>query len=93
MCLVGKHPDLDRLPELARASVPDVVFVGYPDSVLPRPCCELLEEHPLVKVIGLSLESGCAHLHELRLSHVQFCDVSPADVIETIRAVARRPVD
>lgn len=93
MRVVGTDPDPDRLLELARATRPDVVFVGQPDASLPERCLDLLKQHPTVKVLGLSQASGCTHLHELQLRHTRLCDLAPAGVVETIRAVMRRQPD
>lgn len=89
MRVVGSDPDPARLLDLARVTRPDVVFVGQSNATLPEICLDLLKQQPGVKVLGLSQTSGCSHLHELQLRHTRLCDLAPADVVDTIRAVMR----
>jgi DNA-binding NarL/FixJ family response regulator len=91
MGVVGRADSLDELLELARETDPDVVIVGLYDAELPRACLDLLLERPRVKVIGLEELEGRAQLYELRPEQVEIGEVSPEDVVDTIRAAVLRP--
>jgi hypothetical protein len=91
MGVVGRTASLDELLELARATDPDVVIVGLHDGELPAACVELLLERPRVKVLGIEEQHGHAQLYELRPEQVEIGEVSPDEVIDTIRAAVLRP--
>lgn len=92
MAVVGRAASLDQLPAAAELT-PDVVIVGVSDPELPSACVALFGEKARMKVIGLEANSGRARLHELRIVHTDFIDVSPDDVVATIRAAARRKLE
>jgi len=91
MGVVGRTAALDDLLELARATEPDVVIVGLHDSRLPSPCLDLLLERPRVKVLGIEEQEGRAQLYELRPEQVELGEVSPEEVVHSIRAAVLRP--
>jgi DNA-binding NarL/FixJ family response regulator len=90
MAVVGRTTTLDELVELARATNPDVVVAGFHDSRLPIAYLELLLERPRVKVLGLHEHEGQAWLYELRPDQIEIGEVSPDDVVHTIREAAQR---
>jgi DNA-binding NarL/FixJ family response regulator len=91
MAIVGHAASLGELVELARATEPDVVVVGLHNSELPTACRELLLERPRVKVLGIEEHEGHAYLYELRPEQVEIGEVSPDEVVDTIRAALLRP--
>lgn len=90
MAIVGRTTALDELVELARATSPDVVVAGFHDSRLPPAYLELLLERPRVKVLGLHEHEGQAWLYELRPDQIEIGEVSPDEVVHTIREAAQR---
>ena len=91
MGVVGST-SLDELLDTARASTPDVVIVGIDaHNGLPDACLELLLERPRVKVLAIEEHGGTARLYELRPERVEIGDVSPDEVVESIRAAVLRP--
>jgi|SRR5262245_15751167 len=91
MGVVGRTSSLTELHELARETDPDVVIVGIGDDELPEECLDLLLERPRVKVLALQEHAGRARLYELRPERVEIGDVTPDEVVETIRAAVLRP--
>ncbi len=91
MDVVGRTSSLDELVDLARATDPDVVIVGLHDDELPPACLELLLERPRVKVLAIEERAGRARLYELRPEQVEIGEVSPDEVVDTIRAAVLRP--
>jgi DNA-binding NarL/FixJ family response regulator len=91
MAVVGSASSLGELLELARSTDPDVVVVGLADADLPRDCLELLFERPHVSVLGIEAHEGRAWLYELRPEQIEIGEVSPDEVVDTIRLTARRP--
>lgn len=91
MGVVGRATADDDLLELARKTKPDVVIVGLHDSELPRPCLDLLLERPRVKVLGIEERGGRAQLYELRPEQVELGEVSPEEIVHSIRAAVLRP--
>ncbi len=91
MAVVGRATSLGELLVLARETQPDVVVVGLHDSALPTACLELLLERPRVKVLGIQEHEGRAYLYELRPEQVEIGEVSPDEVVDTIRAAVQRP--
>lgn len=91
MGVVGHATSFDDLQELALATAADVVIVGLRDRELPPPCVALLLERPRVKVLAIEERAGHARLYELRPEQVEIGDVSPDDVVHTIRAALLRP--
>ena len=91
MDVVGRTSSLDALVDLARATDPDVVIVGLHDDELPAACVEMLLEHPRVKVLAIEERAGRARLYELRPEQVEIGEVSPDEVVDTIRAAILRP--
>jgi DNA-binding NarL/FixJ family response regulator len=90
MAVVGRTTTLDELVALARATEPDVVVAGFHDSRLPPAYLELLLERPRVKVLGLHEHEGQAWLYELRPDQIEIGEVSPDEVVHTIREAAQR---
>lgn len=91
MRVVGRASSLDELLLLARATEHDVVIVGLHDSDLPPACIELLLERPRMKVLGIEEQAGHAQLYELRPEQVEIGELSPDEVVDTIRAAVLRP--
>jgi DNA-binding NarL/FixJ family response regulator len=91
MAIVGSADSLEALLELARKTEPDVAVVGIPGAGVPDGCVELLMERPRVKVLGIEAHEGRAYLYVLRPEQVEIGEVSPEEVVETIREAARRP--
>jgi hypothetical protein len=85
---------LDRsvdLPELARASAPDVVMIGLADSpLLPDDCLPMFAANGALTVLGLQRSGAIAHLFRLRLEHHELGDFSPLELVTLIRRAARR---
>jgi DNA-binding NarL/FixJ family response regulator len=91
MVVVGCAELLDDLLDFARETNPDVVIVGLHDAELPPACLDLLLERPRVKVLGIEEQEGRAQLYELRPEQVEIGEVSPDEVVDTIRAAVLRP--
>lgn len=91
MGVVGNAASLAQLRELALATEPDVVIVGLHDDELPESCVDLLLERPRVKVLAIEERAGQARLFELRPEQVEIGEVSPDEVVATIRAALLRP--
>jgi DNA-binding NarL/FixJ family response regulator len=92
MAVVGRAAAIEDLVALARATEPDVVIVGLHGAALPLACIELLLERPRMKLLGIEEQDGHAQLYELRPEQVELGEVSPDEVIETIRAAVQRPI-
>ena len=91
MDVVGHAATVDDLLELARQTEPDVVIVGLHDSELPDECLDLLLERPRVKVLAIEEQGGRAQLFELRPEQIELGEVSPDEVVHSIRSAIRRP--
>jgi hypothetical protein len=91
MAIVGSVESLEALLDLARATEPDVAVVGIRGADIPEECLELLMERPRVKILAIEAHEGRAYLYVLRPEQVEIGEVSPEDVVETIREAARRP--
>ena len=92
MAVVGVSTSLDELSALARDTEPHVVVVGLHDSVLPDACVDLLLERPRTKVLAVEEHEGHAYLWELRPEQVEIGEVSPEDMVTTIREAVQRPL-
>ena len=92
MAVVGVAASLDELLALAREAEPHVVVVGLHDSSLPDVCFELLLERPRTKVLAVEEQEGHAYLWELRPEQVEIGEVSPEDVVTSIREAVQRPL-
>src|SRR4051794_18017732 len=86
MGVVGSAVTLDRLRDTALETHADVVIVGLHDRELPAICVELMLERPRVKVLAIEERAGQARLYELRPEQVEIGEVSPDEVVHTIRA-------
>ena len=91
MGVVGRAASLDELHDVAEETDPDVVIVGLHDAELPQACLELLLERPRLKVLGIEEQDGHVQLYELRPEQVEIGEVSPDEVVDTIRAAVFRP--
>ena len=90
MVVVGRTTTVGELVERAGETEPDVVIAGFHNSRLPAVYLELLLEHPRMKVLGLQEHDGQAWLYELRPEQIEIGEVSPDDVVHTIREAAQR---
>jgi len=90
MVVVGRPTTVGELVQRAGETEPDVVIAGFHDSRLPAAYLELLLEHPRMKVLGLQEHEGQAWLYELRPEQIEIGEVSPDDVVHTIREAAQR---
>ena len=96
---IGEQPDMAlvgvaeraKLFELTREAEPSFVIVDAEDDSLPDDCRRLLAERPSLRVLGVESRAGRATLFELRPWRIAIGAVSPADVVDAIRAAARRP--
>lgn len=91
MGVVGRAASLDELHDVAEETDPDVVIVGLHDAELPQACLDLLLERPRLKVLGIEEHDGHVQLYELRPEQVEIGEVSPDEVVDTIRAAVFRP--
>jgi DNA-binding NarL/FixJ family response regulator len=91
MGVVGTATADAELDELAASTHADVLIVGLHDSGLPPSCVDVLMEHPRMKVLAIEERAGRARLYELRPEQVEIGEVSPDDVLETIRSALLRP--
>ena len=90
MAVVGRGSSLEHLVELARETEPDVVVVGLERPGLPRDCLALLLDRPRVRILGIEAHEGLAWLYELRPEQIEIGEVSPEEVVGSIRDAARR---
>jgi DNA-binding NarL/FixJ family response regulator len=89
MEVVGDLTDvLDLLPAAAQTRS-DVAILGLRDAGFPSICARLLDQHPRIKILGVTPDGRRACLYELRPSEVPVGDVSPAGVLAAIRAAVR----
>jgi hypothetical protein len=72
------------------APTPDFVVCAVPPAEEPSPGRSLLAERTRVRVLELDADAGSASLYELQEHEEPIGDVSPADIVDTIRAAARR---
>ena len=91
MAVVGTASSFGELLDLAHAADPDVVVVGLAGAELPREGLQLLFERPHVSVLGIEAHEGRAWLYELRPEQIEIGEVSPDEVVDTIRLAAGRP--
>jgi chemotaxis response regulator CheB len=91
MGVVGRAASLGELYDVAQTTDPDVVIVGLHDAELPQACLDLLLERPRMKVLGIEEHGGHAQLYELRPEQVEIGEISPDEVVDTIRAAILRP--
>lgn len=91
MGVVGATASVDGLDELAAKTHADVLIVGLHDHELPAACVRVLLGRPRVKVLAIEERAGRARLYELRPEQVEIGEVSPDDVVETIRSALLRP--
>lgn len=91
MSVVGRASSLDQLRPVALATAADVVIVGLHNAELPATYFELLLERPRMKVLAIEERGGHAWLYELRPERVAIGEVSPDEVVDTIRAAVLRP--
>jgi hypothetical protein len=90
MAVVAHCASFDQLLDVAERSAPDIVIVGIEDGALPHVCLELMLEHRGVSVLGIDSRDGRGWLYKLRLEEIFIDEVSPANVIHSIRDAARR---
>ena len=91
MAVVGVASSLDEWLALARETDPHVVVVGLHDTLLPDSCLEFLLDHPRTKVLAVEEHEGHAYLWELRPEQVEIGEVSPEDMVTSIREAVHRP--
>jgi DNA-binding NarL/FixJ family response regulator len=100
---VAAQPDMNVVAAVAAASAlvsaaretkPEFVIFGLEDGEddFPADCLEVLEEHPRTKALGIRAAAGLAYLYELRPERTAIGEVSPDDIVTTIRTVARQQV-
>lgn len=70
--------------------VPDFVVCGVPTEHTPSAGRSLLAERARVRVLELDPEAGSASLFELEEHEHPIGEVSPAEIVDTIRAAAQR---
>jgi hypothetical protein len=68
----------------------DVAIVGSDGEELPDPWEELLFEHPRMKVLTVSSDGRTTFLFELRPHREALGEVSPATLIDAVRAAGVR---
>ena len=81
----------DTLLRAVEESSADVVIVGLSDTELPRVCGDLVTANPHMKVLAVAGDGRRVFLHELRPHTVPLGEMSPAGLIDAIRAAVRSP--
>jgi DNA-binding NarL/FixJ family response regulator len=76
---VTGRPSLDRMVEEAQI---DVIVIGHDDPQLAR---ALLRQRPPRAVIAVTDDAHESGLYELRLRRVVVPEISPTQLVETIR--------
>jgi hypothetical protein len=71
-------------------SAPDFVVCGAASEQMPSAGRSLLAERARVRVLELDPDAGSASLFELEEQERPIGEVSPAEIVDTIRAAARR---
>lgn len=89
MEVVGDLTDIIDLRAVAGQTRSDVAILGLHDSGFPGICTHLLDEHPRLKILGVTPDGRRAYLYELRPSKIPVGDVSPAGVLAAIREAVR----
>ena len=89
MIVVGEvdHP-FGILLATARTAA-DVVILALPDSELPAVCGHLLREYPRIKILAVAADRTHTALYEMRPRRVPIADVSPEELLDTIRRAVR----
>lgn len=90
MEIVGEEqstPELLRLVEQAR---PDVVVLDQCSADLPEAGRRLLAERQRLKLLVLAQDGRTASLHRLEAEEVALGAVSPASLVDVIRAASRQ---
>jgi hypothetical protein len=87
MAVVGRADSLAQLYDVEA----DVLIIGLHDDELPTAYFEFLLERPRVKLLAIEERAGRAWLYELRPEQVEIGEVSPDEVVDTIRAAVLRP--
>ncbi len=89
MIVVGEvdHP-FGILLATARTAA-DVVILALPDSEFPAVCDHLLREYPRIKILAVAADPTRTALYEMRPHRVPIADVSPEELLDTIRRAVR----
>jgi DNA-binding NarL/FixJ family response regulator len=96
--MVAPHVDLeivaelvarDGLPSVVASTQADVVILGLSGAEAPSVVDAFLYQCPKVKVLALTTDGRGIYVRELRPNEVALGDLSPEDLLEAIREVAR----
>jgi hypothetical protein len=83
------EPDLIVSGELDPSRCPDFLILGADDGELPEPYLEVLRACPAMRVIVMAREGTEGFLHELRPHATPLGELTPAQILETVRAFPR----
>jgi hypothetical protein len=85
---LGNQPDLIVAGELDPSQCPDFLILGADDAELPKPYLEVLVACPATRVIVMTREGQHGFLHELRPHATPIGELTPAQILETIRTLS-----
>jgi DNA-binding NarL/FixJ family response regulator len=88
MHVVGTFADdvgLDTLTDLQ----PDVIVIGSDGVGVPALCRGLVQQRPALKVLAVQMDGRRTWLYEMRPHQTLIGEISPATLLDTIRAVSR----
>lgn len=80
---------IELLMAVRKIPVDAVIITPVKSDGEPRICSQLLEEHPLLKVVTLSAEGDAAFLHQSGLPKKQFAEPSAQAILCAIRESLR----
>ena len=90
MVVVDVVGQVQELVDAVDRTQPHLVVVGLKNGGLPPECDDALSGQPGLKVLGIESEVGSALLYELTSRRQAIGTVSPADVVQAIRAAGSR---
>ncbi len=90
MEVVGVLSSRGKLRATVAETKADVVVLALEDSELPEDCGRLLHTHPRIRVLGVASDGRRGFLYELRPLKASLGELSPQQLVNTIRTTDRR---
>lgn len=90
MEIVGEEQSTSALLQLVEEARPDVVVLDQESADLPEAGRRLFAERQRLKLLVLAGDGRTASLHQLEAAEVALGTVSPARLVDVIRAASRQ---